>query len=139
VGERICAELARDYEQACRERDEARAEVERRREQMDTEREGFDAFADLQRVKLAAARAEAARLRRLALVPMKPGEVPTEPGVYLMRVPRAIAVEVVQVGPTKDGDLWLTPATYWSEPVANHRAAWLARIPVEALGEVADG
>jgi hypothetical protein len=43
------------------------------------ERAGFDAFADLQRVKLESARAEIARLRRLALVPMAPGEVPTNP------------------------------------------------------------
>jgi hypothetical protein len=75
VGEHYdCIEVPRE-EQVARliaERDEARAEVERRREQMDAERAVFDAFADLQRVKLESARAEVARLRLLALVPMAP-------------------------------------------------------------------
>ena len=139
-----CIEVPRE-EQVARliaEREEARAEVERRREQMDAERAGFDAFADLQRVKLESARAEVARLRRLALVLMAPGEVPTEPGWYVAQIRRSSRPESVELEHAAapigaPSVVWAAGEAMPFEAGDVHR--WLARIPVEALGEVADG
>jgi len=72
------------------------------------------------------ARAEVKRLRRLALVRMKPGKVPTEPGWYV------VAYRSGFVRCEEHDRTW---AGHWDEV----GAVRFARIPVEALGEVADG
>jgi hypothetical protein len=133
--DRLRDEARAEVVRLTRERDEARAEVERLREQMDAERSGFDAFADLQRAKLESAREQIAGLRRLALVPMAPGEVPTEPGWYVVDSGKPVQVwldDCDNFGGTQEPFVWdvdaqcAVPATDWA-------GRWLARIPVEAL------
>lgn len=88
------------------------------------------------------ARAEAERLRRLALVPMAAGEVPTEPGWYVAQIRRSSRPESVELEHAAapigaPSVVWAAGEAMPFEAGDVHR--WLARIPVEALGEVADG
>jgi len=88
------------------------------------------------------ARAEAKRLRRLALAPMAPGEVPTEEGWYVAQIRRGSRPEPVELEHAAapigaPSVVWAAGEAVPFEAGDVHR--WLARIPVEALGEVADG
>lgn len=86
--------------------------------------------------------AEIARLRRLALVPIAPGEVPTEDagGWYLIRPidddGTTGALECVECWWDADGGMFYSGPDCGTCDPKDEPAVWLARIPVE---EVADG
>ena len=86
-------------------------------------------------------RADVARLRLLALVPMAPGEVPTEDagGWYVIRPidddGTTGALECVECWWDADGGMFYSGPDCGTCDPKDEPAVWLARIPVEALGE----
>lgn len=75
------------------------------------------------------------RLRRLALVPMAPGEVPEKPGWYVVDSGKPVQVwldDCDNFGGAQEPFVWDVDAQC-AVPVTDWAGRWLARIPVDAL------